>query len=104
MKKHGFQKSRGLKFGIDSLETADDCVTSNEPNVKLLACRELGQKMSECSDKQQCKMRSENRYRERDHLPPIREEPDEVATISIDQIEVKKYVGGLIKSFERKVA
>ena len=41
---------------------------------------------------------------ERDHLPPIREEPDEVATISIDQIEVKKYVGGLIKSFERKVA
>ena len=41
---------------------------------------------------------------ERDHLPPIREEPDEVATISIDQIEVRKYVGGLIKSFERKVA
>ena len=43
-------------------------------------------------------------HMERDHLPPIREEPDEVATISIDQIEVKKYVGGLIKSFERKVA
>nr|WP_242631254.1 hypothetical protein [Rubinisphaera italica] len=30
-------------------------------------------------------------------------EPDEVATISIDQIEVRKYVGGLIKSFEREV-
>ncbi len=43
-------------------------------------------------------------HMERDHLPPIREEPDEVATISIDQIEVRKYVGGLIKSFERKVA
>ncbi len=43
-------------------------------------------------------------HMERDHLPPIREEPGEVATISIDQIEVKKYVGGLIKSFERKVA
>ena len=39
-----------------------------------------------------------------DHLPPIREEPGEVETISIDQIEVKKYVGGLIKSFERKAA
>ncbi|TWT60636.1 integrase core domain-containing protein [Rubinisphaera italica] len=43
-------------------------------------------------------------HRERDNLPPIREEPGEVATISIDQIEVKKYDGGLIKSFERKVA
>ncbi|HCS54027.1 MAG TPA: hypothetical protein DIW81_20980 [Planctomycetaceae bacterium] len=43
-------------------------------------------------------------HMERDHLPPIRGEPDEVATISIDQIEVKRYVGGLIKSFERKVA
>ncbi|WP_296454704.1 hypothetical protein [Rubinisphaera sp.] len=41
---------------------------------------------------------------ERDHLPPIREEPGEVTTISIDQIEVKNYVGGLIKSFERKAA
>ncbi|HCS51017.1 MAG TPA: hypothetical protein DIW81_05400 [Planctomycetaceae bacterium] len=36
-------------------------------------------------------------HMERDHLPPIREEPDEVATISIDQIEVRRYVGGLIK-------
>ncbi|WP_339613145.1 integrase core domain-containing protein [uncultured Rubinisphaera sp.] len=43
-------------------------------------------------------------HMERDHLPPIREEPDEVTTISIDQIEVRRYVGGLIKSFERKVA
>ncbi|HBN74361.1 MAG TPA: hypothetical protein DD473_00780 [Planctomycetaceae bacterium] len=43
-------------------------------------------------------------HMEREHLPPIREEPDDVATISIDQIEVKKYVGGLNKSFERKVA
>ncbi len=33
---------------------------------------------------------------ERDHLPPIREEPEDVATISIDQIEVRKNVGGLI--------
>ncbi len=41
---------------------------------------------------------------ERDWLPPIREEPDEVETIKMDQIEVKSYVGGLIKSFERKAA
>ncbi len=32
-------------------------------------------------------------HMERVHLPPIREEPDEVATISIDQIEVKKTLG-----------
>ena len=43
-------------------------------------------------------------HMERDHLPPIREEPDEVETLKIDQIEVKSYVGGLIKSFERKAA
>ncbi|HBN76131.1 MAG TPA: hypothetical protein DD473_09990 [Planctomycetaceae bacterium] len=42
-------------------------------------------------------------HRERDILPPLRELPEKVATISIDQIEFKKYVGGLSKSFERKV-
>ena len=43
-------------------------------------------------------------HMERDHLPPIREEPDEVETLKMDQIEVKSYVGGLIKSFEQKAA
>jgi len=41
---------------------------------------------------------------EREHLPLIREEPGEMATISIDLIDVRKYVGGLIKSFDRKAA
>lgn len=42
---------------------------------------------------------------ERGYLPPIRDgEPEEVATLTMDQIEVKKYVGGLVKSFERKAA
>ena len=40
----------------------------------------------------------------RDHLPPIRKEPEEVATLTMDQIEVKSYVGGLVTSFERKAA
>jgi len=43
-------------------------------------------------------------HMERDHLPPVREEPEEVATLKRDQIEVKSYVGGLVKSFERKTA
>ncbi len=43
-------------------------------------------------------------HMERDHLPPIREDPDEVETLKIDQIEVKSYVGRLIKSFEHKAA
>ena len=43
-------------------------------------------------------------HMERDHLPPIRDVPDEVETITMDQIEVKSYVGGLVKSFERKAA
>ena len=40
----------------------------------------------------------------RDSLPPIREIPDEVESLKMEQIEVKSYVGGLIKSIERKAA
>lgn len=40
----------------------------------------------------------------RDHLPPMREGPEEVETLTMDQVEVKSYVGGLVKSFERKAA
>ena len=43
-------------------------------------------------------------HMERDHLPPVREEPDEVETIPLDEIQVKSFVGGLVKAFERKVA
>jgi putative transposase len=43
-------------------------------------------------------------HMERDWLPPVREEPEEVETLNLDQIEVKSYVGGLVKSFERKAA
>ena len=41
---------------------------------------------------------------ERDNLPPVRKEPDEVDALKLDEIEVKSYVGGLVKSFERKAA
>ncbi len=40
----------------------------------------------------------------RDHLPPKCNVPEEIETLPLDQIEVKSYVGGLVKSFERKVA
>ena len=43
-------------------------------------------------------------HTEREHLPPIREEPEEVKSLSRDNIVVESYVGGLIKSFERKAA
>lgn len=39
-----------------------------------------------------------------DHLLPIREVPEEVETLTMDQIEVKSYVCGLVKSFERRAA
>jgi len=39
---------------------------------------------------------------ERGNLPPIRDVPDEVETLKLEQVEVKSYVGGLVKSFERK--
>jgi len=40
----------------------------------------------------------------RDHLPPVREKPHEVEKLSVEQVEVKSYVGGLVKAFERKAA
>lgn len=40
----------------------------------------------------------------RDHLPPIREIPDEVETLKLDQVIVRRHVGGLVSSFERKAA
>jgi len=41
----------------------------------------------------------------RDDLPPVRgEEPREVPTLNLDEIEVKSYVGGLVKGFERRAA
>ena len=43
-------------------------------------------------------------HMERDHLPPIREAPDEVVSLTRDKIEVRSYVGGLVQSFERKAA
>ena len=43
-------------------------------------------------------------HMERDWLPPVRDEPEEVETLKLDQIEVKTYVGGLFESFERKAA
>jgi hypothetical protein len=38
------------------------------------------------------------------HARQLRDVPDEVATLKMDQIEVKSYVGGQVKSFERRAA
>ncbi len=43
-------------------------------------------------------------HMERGNLPPLGAIPDEVVKPIRDQIEVKSYVGGLVKSFERKAA
>lgn len=38
------------------------------------------------------------------HLPPTGEEPEEVEKLSLDEVEVKSFVGGLVKGFGRKAA
>ena len=43
-------------------------------------------------------------HTERSHLPPVHSVPDEVPKLDRDQIMVRSYVGGLVKSFERKAA
>ncbi|QDU09838.1 integrase core domain-containing protein [Gimesia aquarii] len=40
----------------------------------------------------------------RDHLPPIRELPEEVEKLSLGEVQVISHIGGLVKSFERKAA
>jgi len=43
-------------------------------------------------------------HTERNHLPPLAVAPEEVLTIERDEIVVRSYVGGLVRSFERKAA
>jgi putative transposase len=43
-------------------------------------------------------------HMERDHLPPLATPPEEVSVLPLNEIEIKEYVGGLVKSFERKAA
>ena len=43
-------------------------------------------------------------HTERAHLPPVQVVPEEVPKLDRDQIMVRSYVGGLVKSFERKAA
>jgi len=43
-------------------------------------------------------------HMERVNLPPLSESPDECETVSLEQVEVRRYVGGLIASFERTAA
>lgn len=40
----------------------------------------------------------------REHLPPVREMPPDVIQVDRDQVVVRSYVGGLVKSFERRAA
>lgn len=39
-------------------------------------------------------------HMEREHLPPVREEPDEVMKFKRESVEIKSYVGGLVPSFD----
>ena len=43
-------------------------------------------------------------HTERENLPPTGAAPDEVETLTMDEIVVRSHVGGLVKSFERKAA
>jgi len=44
-------------------------------------------------------------HSEREHLPPVRSaEPETIETLQLDDVVVTSYVGGMVKSFERKAA
>ena len=40
----------------------------------------------------------------RNNLPPLASIPEELLTIDRDQVVIRSYVGGLVRSFEREVA
>jgi hypothetical protein len=40
----------------------------------------------------------------REHLRPVRENPEETVQVDRDQVVVRSYVDGLVKSFERRTA
>lgn len=40
----------------------------------------------------------------REHLPRVREKPEEIIQADRDQVVVTSYVGRLLKSFERRAA
>jgi putative transposase len=40
----------------------------------------------------------------RDHLPPVRKEPEEVVSLKMSDVQTTKHLGGLVTSFERKAA
>lgn len=41
---------------------------------------------------------------EREHLPPVREESDDAVKFRREVVEIESYVGGLVPSFERRMA
>ena len=43
-------------------------------------------------------------HMKRENLPPLRKTPETVETLTLDQVDVKSYVSGLVKLFERKAA
>ncbi|WP_437222325.1 hypothetical protein SH661x_002729 [Planctomicrobium sp. SH661] len=43
-----------------------------------------------------------SKYMCRGHLPHVSDDPNEVETLRLDEIEVKSFVGGLVKGSERK--
>ncbi len=40
----------------------------------------------------------------RENQPPLRENPEDVETLKLEQITVRRHAGGLVSSFERKAA
>jgi putative transposase len=40
----------------------------------------------------------------REHLPPVSEEPEEVVSLQLSEVDTKEHLGGLVTSFERKAA
>jgi putative transposase len=116
---------RDAKFSKQFVETLEGCgvrtnaLTKASPNLNGRCERFTGTIRWECLDKfiifgkrhldhllsEFVAYYNEHRaHSERENLPPIRDVPEGVDTLSPDQIEVKSHVGGLVTSFERKAA
>jgi putative transposase len=116
---------RDTKFSKDFVDTVKkngmrtNALPITSPNLSGRTERIIGQIKSECLSKFILFGRkhldhivaeyvdyfnTRRSHSSRANLPPLADQPEEVSLLRMDQIEVKSYVGGLVKSFERKAA
>ena len=79
-------------------------VTEDIAEASHLKWKTLSRTVIVVSDKLSGYYNTRRSHMERHHLTPIRDVPDEIETLTMDQIKARSYVCELVRSFERRAA